>query len=69
MIFIVENAFEDVICKMVATLSQPQWVNYNQYILLHCGPFKLTILQGILMRCLIQGINDDYLHFRAAKFE
>ena len=25
--FIEENAFENVVCKMVAILSQPQWVN------------------------------------------
>ena len=69
MIITLENAFENVICKMVAMLSQPQLANYDQYLLLHCGPFKLHILPGILMRCLKWGINGDYIECGVAKFE
>ena len=34
-IFIQENAFENVVCQMASTLSQPQWVNEAyQYIVI-----------------------------------
>ena len=34
-IFIQENAFEYVICKMASTSSQPQWVNHQSNAILH----------------------------------
>ena len=50
-IFIQENAFENVVCKMVAILSQPQYVDCTLLFFALCG--YLLPLLWVLKRILI----------------